>query len=380
MSSLRVLVVWAGGAGFFVGALALVGVGGTRDLHTFSRGSVFNESPTGLSVAHRYLADRASRPEGHGSPVSVLARRVGGESLASDAVLFRLRPQRRPTAEPAGESVRLLTRAEEDWVLGGGRLVLGLGEDYGPARISSGRQTAPIGKIFPIWPAVRTIIPSGPLHALSGAVIDQAVCLFARATEPVLARITKGRGEVVLLAAPEILENASLAKGHHLGLLEALAASGRPVVFDEWVHGLERDEGLLAQLLEWGLGPTLVCATLVLALVLWRGRTRLGPEEEEAPEARSEAVDLVDSMAQLYDRALSRRDAAQLYAEGFRRAVALRTGLSGAALSRRAEGLLGGYSPKAAAELAPSEFLRALAAVNEGYRRLHEHAHPRKRP
>jgi hypothetical protein len=382
MRSLRVLAVWAGAAAFFAGAVALVGSGGIRDRHTFAPGSVFNESKAGLSLAFRYLAKRSSRAEGRGAPVSVLAKRVGPESLSPNAVLFRLRPQRPGISESAEKSSRLLTRAEEAWVRAGGRLVLGLVDDYGPARLSAARHTGPIKKVFPVWPGVRTIVPAGDLHAISGPAADEAVSLFARGSEPVVSRISDGRGEVLLLAAPEVLENESLGKGDHLGLLEAVAETGRPIIFDEWVHGLDMEEGLLEQLLEWGLGPTLVCVALSLALVLWRGRTRLGPEEEDAPEARSEAVDLVDSMAQLYDRALSRRDAAHLHLEGLRRAVSLRTGLTGADLAKRLEVLLGGFTPRAGGEgeLAPSEFLRSLGAVNEGYRRLYEHAHPRRRP
>jgi hypothetical protein len=382
MRSLRALAVWAGAAAFFAGAVALVGDGGIRDRHTFSPGSAFNESKAGLSLAFRYLDERSSRAEGRGAPVSVLARRVGAESLSPNAVLFRLRPQRPPFSEPTEESSRLLTRAEEAWVRAGGRLVLGLVEDYGPVRVAAARHTAPIKKVFPVWPGVRRIVPAGELRAISGPLLGEAVCLFARGSEPVVSRISDGRGEVLLLAVPEVFENESLGKGDHLGLLEAVAEAGRPVVFDEWVHGLDTEEGLLEQLLEWGLGPSFVCAASFLALVLWRARTRLGPEEENPPEARSEAVDLVDSMAQLYDRTLSRRDAADLHLEGFRRAVSLRTGLTGANLAKRLDALLAGFTPRAGgeADLAPSEFLRSLGAVNEGYRRLYEHAHPRRRP
>ena len=106
------------------------------------------------------------------------------------------------------------------------------------------------------------------------------------------------------------------------------------------------------------------------------------PEEDDTTEERSEAVDLVDSLAQLYDRALTRREATALHQDGFRRAVGLRTALRGAALERRTRELLGAAEalPGGAAEIPTSAFLRALAAVNNGYRRLHEHAHTRRRP
>jgi hypothetical protein len=186
---------------------------------------------------------------------------------------------------------------------------------------------------------------------------------------------------VILLAVPEVLENGRLAQADHLLLLEALAGTGRPVAFDEWAHGLGHDGGLLERLLAWGFGPALVVGALAFALALWRGRARLGPEEPEPPERRSEAVDLVDSLGSLYERALSRREAAALHLQAFRRAVALRTGLAGGALDRRVRDLLGGGPPPlpAAGEIPASDFARRLSLVNGGYRRLHEHARTRRR-
>jgi hypothetical protein len=145
--------------------------------------------------------------------------------------------------------------------------------------------------------------------------------------------------------------------------------------------GLGQDEGLLDLLLAWGLGPAFVACAFALMLWFWRARTRIGPADRDPTESRSEAVDLVDSLAQLYDRALARRGAARLYREGFDKAVATRTGLRGAALSRRVDELLRGQAPPVlgGAEIPPSEFLRVLQAVNAGYRRLYEHGHSRRR-
>jgi hypothetical protein len=153
------------------------------------------------------------------------------------------------------------------------------------------------------------------------------------------------------------------------------------VYFDEWAHGLGEAEGLTDLLLAWGFGPALLTTTLVFGLWLWRGRRRVGPEDRDPGEARSESVDLVDSLAQLYDRALSRREAAHLYREGFEKAVGIRTGLKGRALQGRVAQLLGSAPerPGGAKEIPPSEFLKVLHAVNDGYRRLYEHGHPRRR-
>jgi hypothetical protein len=239
-----------------------------------------------------------------------------------------------------------------------------------------------VRKVFPLWPGVAALEPGGNKRRITEGPAEDAHAVFVQGSSTLVSRLVVGQGEILLLAAPELLENERLASADHLGLLEALVGPGRPVAFDEWTHGLGQDETLLELMLEWGLGPALVLGMLAFALVLWRSRTRVGPEAADATEERSEAVDLVDSLAQLYDRALSRREAAALHLQGFRKAVALRTGLKGAALERRARELLGetGDLPADAREIPASAFLRTLTAVNSAYRRLDEHAHTRRRP
>lgn len=383
----RWAVVWTAILAFTMGVLVLVDQGAEPTEGRFSPGSVFNESEDGLSAAFRYLEERGAEP-------AVTSRRPSSAILPQGAVLFRIQPRLVPfpadedMEEDTDEEVRpwpLLTRTEEEWARAGGRLVLALDADYGPLGIRDGLDGGPVRKAFPLWPGVDTLDLGEVSRAAYGRALESAHTVFAQGRDPLLSRFVVGRGEILLLAAPELLHNAHLAQADHLALLEALAGSGRPVLFDEWTHGLGQDEGLLELLLEWRLGPALLVASLAFALGLWRGRSRIGPAEDDAMEERSEAVDLVDSLAQLYDRALTRREAATLHLEGFRKAVGLRSGLRGAALERRTRELLGSdfeapSAPGGKGEIPPSEFLRTLNAVNDGYRRLHEHAHTRRRP
>jgi len=258
--------------------------------------------------------------------------------------------------------------------------VLGLDRSYGLVGVEPAALAGVPRKVFPLWPRVKTLAPPIERRTLAGPLMDEAHTLFALGDAALVARWPRGRGEVLLLAAPELLDNAHLAQGDHLALLEALAGSARPVYFDEHAHGLGRSTGLLELLLAWGLGPTLVLGALALSLALWRSRARLGPEEDDQRELRSEAVDLVDSLAQLYERTLSRRAAAQLYAASFTRAVALRTGLSGAALARRVDELTRGrivLPGEPQTEITPAVFQRILHSLNEGFGRLAEHGHTR---
>jgi hypothetical protein len=182
---------------------------------------------------------------------------------------------------------------------------------------------------------------------------------------------------VFLVACPEVLENALLAQADHLALLEALAGRQRPVYFDEHAHGLSHDLGLLALLVDWGLGPSLALLALTGLVVLWRGRARLGPPDDAWEDTRSDAVDLVDSLAQLYERALRRDEAAALYHEALRRTVSLRTGLRGAALDKRVRQLTGGLAPPVRGkgrDISETELDQLIARIGRAFGgKLHGH-------
>jgi hypothetical protein len=411
VSAARAAVLWVAMIAFFVAALALLNQEQRRDRATFPAGSVFDVSPVGLASAQRYLAARADQRRAR---VAVLTQPIGLASLPADAAVFRMRPrtdlaapsadepdederksedQRRsgreaarraspsPSPSPTPRSrTRFLTPHELAWVEGGGRLVLGLDRAYGPVHVEPAARAGAPRKVFPLWPRVKTLVPPTERRTLAGPLMDEAHTLFALGDAALVARWPRGRGEVLLLAAPELLDNAHLAQADHLALLEALAGNGRAVYFDEHAHGLGKSTGLLELLLGWGLGPTFVLGALALLLVAWRSRARLGPEEDDLRELRSEAVDLVDSLAQLYERTLSRREAARLYSASFTRAVALRTGLSGTALSRRVDQLTGGrvvLPGEPETEITPAVFQRIVRSLNDGFGRLAEHAHTR---
>jgi len=292
--------------------------------------------------------------------------------------------------EHPGRFAPLLTADEEEWVAGGGRLVLGIAGSYGPLWTEREPSREPLAKVFPIWPEVSTLRLLDR-RVLRGPALGRAHAVLLAGENPVIARLPLGRGDVVLLSCPDVFHNARLAVGDHLALLTALAgpagtaSAGRPVYFDERSHGLHADEGLLAVLSRWGLGPALLFAGLAALALFCRQAVRIGPPERDPGDTRSEAVDLVDSLGELYDRALSRGDAVRLYWEGFVHTVAIDTGLSGAALEARARELAAGFTPSPALglprsplSLAPSDdlsregFEHALAALNSARRRARD--------
>ncbi|HYN21032.1 MAG TPA: DUF4350 domain-containing protein, partial [Thermoanaerobaculia bacterium] len=357
----------------------------------FEPGSVFNSGEEGLSLALAYLRERAGtattlhgRVEAAGLPENAVVLRVqpvtvpflpqveeeedkdekyskdGKDAAGKDDKPAKRRwwqPENRKSEEEPKKKEkeaeseetpvrppRLLTSDEEAWVRAGGRLVFAFSGIYGPASTTAlpGRQ--PVRKVFPLWPGVARLVTPIP-RALELPPLPEGHAVFLAGDSPLLYRLPLGEGDVIFLSTPEILENNHLGQAHHLALLEALAGvrERRPVFFDERSHGLADSGGILETLAGWGLGPLLLLGLLVTGAAFWRSSVRLGPPEREERDTRSDAVELLDSLADLYDRALQRADAVRLYHESFLHTLAVETGSRGPALQQRAQTLLDGF-------------------------------------
>ncbi len=368
MRLLRIGLLLAGPLAYFVVAVLWLGSDVSHDHQAlFGPGSVYDGSGRGVTLAFAYLRDRL----GPGR-VRALSRELGVANLDPEAVLFRFDPvpgAGRGPGETATSAGPLLLRVEESWVRTGGRLVLLVSGAYRGLRVEAvgaGR----VQKVYSLWPGVHDL--RVPERVLAGVGLSDTYAVFTLDDRPVVARRRLGAGDVILLACPEIFENQGLGSGHHLELLEHLVA-GRPVFFDERAHGLGLQTGLLVLLADWGLGPLLLCAALTAALFFWRLRARTGPPVAPPSEAPAEAVELVDSLGRLYDRALSRAEALRLYRRAFVDLVAERTGLRRTALARRVREMLGN-DPKGTAgrEATPAELSAALRRLTDGFRRLTE--------
>ena len=223
-----------------------------------------------------------------------------------------------------------------------------------------------------MWPGVSRVVPP-TVRGLDVPALPAAHAVFLAGDSTLILRQPLGNGDLVLLACPEVLDNHNLGRSGHLALLEALAGvtERRPVLFDERSQGMADSGGVVATLSDWGLGPLLLLGLLTVGAVFWRASARLGPPDREERDTRSDAVELLDSLADLYDRALRRGDAVRLYYESFLRTLAVETGLRGRALDERASTLLDGFAPPVPGEdLARERFDQALRTINQAFRRI----------
>ena len=329
----------------------------------YPAGSSLNEGPDGASLARAYLERTGAKPGALDTPLAQA-------TLPASTVLLRLAIKGPRDAAPApalaeepgadagppkkdAPSPSALSEAEEAFARAGGRLVLAIeGEPAsGEAR-----------KVSLLLPSVRTLRPSSARGLPPAALVD-AQPIFEHGETPSIVRARVGAGEVFWLSQPELLLNGKLPEADHLALLLALCA-GRTPLFDEAAHGLGADRGPLDLLREWGLGPSLLLAALAALALFWRRAVIAGPPADPFRDPRSESVELVDSMATLYEKALTHEEALQLYRTRLVHEIALTLAVP----EQRAAAILDSRVPGLAGATSFREQLALLASACERFR------------
>jgi hypothetical protein len=313
-----------------------------------------NTSPKGTSQAAAYLARRGKS--------AMLTRAIEHAAVEPDAVIFRLTHElpiffdpedlgEKEIGPPRPKEQPLLSDAEDAFVRRGGRIVIGAHMGALPSTTPPAREAT---KVFPIWPGLEKLSVAETSSAFD-TLRPRMHALFTAGPKVVIARERIGQGDLFVVSWPEVFQNELLPRSDHLALLSALAGR-RPVYFDEVPHGIVTGDGALELAKDWNLGPLLVMLLIVAALVFWRASRRVGPPEEEYRETRSDAVDLVRSLAALYGDVTSQSEALSLYRDSLTRTVAHTSGLRGDALHKRVEELTGGR--------------RTMQGINEGFSKL----------
>jgi len=226
-----------------------------------------------------------------------------------------------------------------------------------PAPGRGGRLAGPL-EPHPLFDGLA--LPAGEGTVASALPGAREVC-GARG-RPSAVAVPLGRGEVILLAGPEPLENGRLAEADALSFLVRLAARG-PVTFDErWLLPREAAAGPPPALALLAGQALLAAAVLVVA----RGR-RLGAIRPP-PAARSRTTgDHLASLAALYRRAGGEGELAAAAWSAARRRLERRAGIPARLGDAQALALLRARAPSAAE---PFERGAAARAAAPGAERL----------
>jgi hypothetical protein len=116
----------------------------------------------------------------------------------------------------------------------------------------------------------------------------------------------RGKGEVVVVASPAIAENGLITKHDNSVLaVHLLAAPGRPVVFDEFYHGLTLRGNPLWLFTQRGYAATTLCLLTLIGLWIWRQAVFLGPPLVPEAQSRRSIGEYVDAMARFLNRGRS---------------------------------------------------------------------------
>ncbi|HEY7675766.1 MAG TPA: DUF4350 domain-containing protein [Candidatus Methylomirabilis sp.] len=329
--------------------------------------------------------DREAAPD----PSTYNARGSGSKGLYLwlQALGLRVRRWERPLLEmPADATVLLVLgpripleeaelKALEEWVQGGGVLLLGDDTVGAPMpgvwagapalhfglRPSAGGRPATLRPAFPARyvEGVESVRLEGRVRFQRRAPPGWAP-LFADEAGDALAIKRLDRGTLIALADPGIFSNARLETAGHarLALNIVLAHAGKgTVLVDEFHHG-HGHQGAFARYLRGTAVPWMMAQAVLafLALLLARG-TRFGPPVPPPREVRASSLEYVAALGDLYQRAGARRIAAEALAASFRRglteAVGARPGEDASRLAARAARRLGVKEERVQACLAP---------------------------
>lgn len=368
-------------------AATLIWIGSDRRIaqKTFPAFSSANTSDEGLSLAMKYLQRSGKRnvnmlttpPDGTLPAGSVIFRALEPQEGFSLDEFLRSREEeetkKKKKAGPHRHIEPLFSDDEEAYVRHGGRFVIAIAGRYDVNLTTRNVKPAkPAVKVFPIWSGIDRINLPQCRTLQAPEVLRRAHALYVIDEQPAIARMTLGSGDVILIAGPELFDNAHVAQ--HLDLLTALAGDRRIVYFDETVHGLLTDVGTLELLRGWRLGPALFLLLVIAVVTIWRGARRVGTAEDDFRDTRSDAVDLVSSLGALYDETMSRAEGIVLYHQALTRSVAAQTGLRGEQLQKRIAMLTKDMRPPdRAARMEIEEFNQMLLTLNEAFRKV-EHA------
>ena len=281
-------------------------------------GSSFSKDPDGSAAAYLTLQALGYDIRRSFDPLPSL-------SLSPAATVLVLADPRDPASE---QDRRMLQR----FVAAGGRLL-----------VTGCQAAAFLGSANQIGEAIRkertfgVELPS-PLAAGVPRIAMTSFCASAQPGSPFLSLYGDGQASVVKAARigtgtaiwwaanSPIANDAIDAEGHLELLLNAVGPRTRTVIWDEFHHGQRRSLWSYSRHtpLPWLLAQLGLVAVVAAAMFV---RRRL-PVRSEYVESRTSPLEFVETMAGLYDRAGSARDAAIVARSRLRRLLLEATGLA----------------------------------------------------
>ena len=119
----------------------------------------------------------------------------------------------------------------------------------------------------------------------------------------IAAAFPREQGEIVVVAEPMLLMNASLGQADNGAFAyDLLADGGRQVLFDEFYHGLSVRGNPLWLLTKSTYATVAIAILALLSLELWRRAIVLGPPLEPSTTNRRTIIEYIEAMARFLNR------------------------------------------------------------------------------
>ena len=144
------------------------------------------------------------------------------------------------------------------------------------------------------------------LKRRTGELAGGMVFAHADDAEKLLAAVVRrGRGEIVVLSAAALFTNGLIAQADNSVLAaHLLSPAGRPVLFDEFFHGLSVRGNAFYLLTRLGFASMAVGLALCAAVWTWRAAIFLGPPQQDDMLVRRRSLaEYLDAMARFLSRA-----------------------------------------------------------------------------
>jgi len=294
---------WLGAAAAvaLLAAATVVNLGREGAARQSSLPTAASTGPGGLAALHAWLAETGRAP---------LLLEDPREEPPSGAAILLAAPRAEISVAEADALLRLVER--------GGLLVWAVGPLGSQPelerrlsvsrRVASGRAGPPGWTAFPLAP--HPLFTGLELRTGGGTVESDLPAALpvagdvrpdpGKATWVAAVSVARGKGEVLLLAGTDLLENRWLGEGGNLSLWVRVAARGR-VVFDErWREPRRAPPPASLRGIALLAGQSLLAA----AAFLWARGRRLGAiRPPPPPESGRTAADYLASLAALYRRA-----------------------------------------------------------------------------
>lgn len=267
------------------GALLTLGPDPDRAAETDDRAQIF-----GAEAGRAIAAAKALEAEAR-------ARRAdaGGENAEAEA-------KGSGEAHPTEAEVQVGVRLSEDESWPTSRLGRWLGLPLADQRLVARTATAGAVLTGPLAAALgqgpRLLLTRPRVFAPLARTSSVTVLLYADG-QPLVLSVSRGKGRLVLLAEPRLLQNGAIGRGIHarlgVALVESLGLPAGPkaVWWEEWSHGRGDAEGLGALIagtaLKWWLLQLLVIGS-IWAWAVAPARRRPVPEEVPPRRSKAEAI------------------------------------------------------------------------------------------